>query len=210
MRIAKDYNLRMKRITLQVGRRFGKLTVLNAEPAYKGNSFTKLLCDCGNSRVIRNSSLLAGETASCGCIFRSRDGRSTCPIYASWKGMIARCNKANGHRYFARYGGRGITVDPTWLDFDRFHSWAISAGWQKGLTLERTDNDGNYCPSNVVWADRRVQARNRSDTKLSASDIPDIREHLNKGQTLASIAALYGVTPSNIWCIKSGHTWVGV
>ena len=44
-------------------------------------------------------------------------------------------------------------------------------------------------------------------SKLEASDIPAIRLALAGGETLQSIADRYGVTFSNISCIKRGITW---
>ena len=47
-----------------IGKKFGKLTVIE----YKGESFYKCKCECGNEKVIRRDSLITGNTQSCGCI----------------------------------------------------------------------------------------------------------------------------------------------
>lgn len=51
-----------------VGRRFGKLTVL--EPAANIGRYTawKCQCDCGSEITVRTNSLVTGKTKSCGCI----------------------------------------------------------------------------------------------------------------------------------------------
>lgn len=46
------------------GQRFGKLQALE----YKGESIWKCLCDCGEITFVSASSLLRGNTCSCGCI----------------------------------------------------------------------------------------------------------------------------------------------
>ena len=59
-----------------IGRRFGKLTVLECvEPVVSssGRSDVKYrcLCDCGKEVIVRGSSLRTGHTASCGCSRRT-------------------------------------------------------------------------------------------------------------------------------------------
>ncbi|EIZ78259.1 hypothetical protein WSK_3141 [Novosphingobium sp. Rr 2-17] len=64
---------------------------------------------------------------------------------------------------YHNYGGRGITVDPSWCGkggFDRFFAH-IGAKPDPDLTLDRIDNDKGYVPGNVRWATRQVQFRNR-------------------------------------------------
>jgi hypothetical protein len=47
------------------------------------------------------------------------------------------------------YGGRGISVCELWqTNFVAFKEWAESAGWKKGLQIDRRDNNGNYTPEN--------------------------------------------------------------
>lgn len=69
------------------------------------------------------------------------------PLYGPWAAMIQRCfNKNNGS--YARYGGRGISVCSEWRLFDNF-ARDMKAGYKKGLSLDRIDNDGNYAKDYV-------------------------------------------------------------
>ena len=78
--------------------------------------------------------------------------------------MKNRClNKKDEYKY-SRYGGRGIAICEEWLDFDAFCEWALSSGYAEDLTLDRLNNDGNYCPANCRWVPMSIQSKNRSST----------------------------------------------
>lgn len=72
------------------------------------------------------------------------------PLYSTWMGMKQRCLNPNTGRY-VDYGGRGIKICSEWMDIVKFVSWAVANGWNKGLTLDRKDNDGDYCPENCEF-----------------------------------------------------------
>jgi hypothetical protein len=84
------------------------------------------------------------------------------PAYQTWKGMKQRCDNPNADNY-ADYGGRGITYDPRWIDFNVF--LGDMGDRPKGMTLDRIDCNGNYTRENCRWADKLTQDNNRNSTR---------------------------------------------
>lgn len=94
------------------------------------------------------------------------------PNYAVWAGMKSRCSHPK-HPSYKNYGGRGITYDPRWEHFAEF---AKDMGMRpsKFHTIERVDNDGNYCKDNCIWATRHEQSMNRRKFKNNTTGSPGI------------------------------------
>lgn len=79
---------------------------------------------------------------------KEHHGYSKHILYKVWKGMKARCYNPNDIGYH-NYGGRGIIVCDEWKNSAKaFVEWAFKNGWEKGLQIDRRDNDGNYAPEN--------------------------------------------------------------
>lgn len=87
---------------------------------------------------------------------------SRSPTYHTWVAMINRCQNPNFTKY-PDYGGRGITVCGRWQTFINF---LTDMGERpKGKTLDRIDNDGNYCLKNCRWSTPKEQAANKRKRK---------------------------------------------
>lgn len=81
-------------------------------------------------------------------------------LYDIWRGLRQRCSNPKATNY-SLYGGRGISVCIEWEDYPTFRAWAMSHGYAAHLSIERDNVDGNYEPSNCLWADNTVQACNK-------------------------------------------------
>lgn len=80
-----------------------------------------------------------------------KHGLSRSKLYHVWLMMKQRCYNSRNKDY-KDYGARGITIYEEWInDFKVFHKWAISVGYEEGLTLDRINPNGNYEPNNCRW-----------------------------------------------------------
>jgi hypothetical protein len=148
--------------------RFGKLTVIYrvGEDDNVKYSRWKCTCDCGEITFVKTSNLTKGITKSCGCWNKEikpnfKHGKANTRLHHIWDTMKQRCLNSNNKKY-PNYGGRGILIYKEWInDFINFYDWAIDNGYEKTLTLDRIDVNGNYEPSNCRWVSQEIQQNNR-------------------------------------------------
>jgi len=95
-----------------------------------------------------------------------------------------RCTNPN-HKRYADWGGRGIK-----FEFSSYHEFMEEVGCKPlGYSLDRIDNNGNYCVGNVRWATRSTQQLNKRVRKTNRFGVTGVREVKAKGLVTPSYQA---------------------
>lgn len=186
------------------GRRYGRYTVIGRAESYiskSGTYQTRWLCrcDCGNERIVFAQALKSGHSKSCGCLQKetaTKHGQKYTRLYGIWHNMKWRCSNEHCQSY-PNYGGRGISVCAEWERFEPFMEWAMRNGYTDKLTLDRIDNDGDYCPNNCRWATAKEQANNRRNNHYITA--------FGETRTVSEWAKISGISRQAInWRINNG------
>lgn len=162
------------------GKRFGRLTAIRPMDSLN-NSRTKweCRCVCGNVCHPTANCLKRNNSKSCGCVRRETmkkvgESRKThggfgSITYSSWSAMKSRCynKKATGYE---NYGGRGIRVCIRWLSSYEAFLEDMGERPDTNHTLDRTDTNGDYGPSNCKWSTKTEQNQNKRSSKIYSID----------------------------------------
>lgn len=191
-----------------IGKRFGRLVAIDF--AYdKGRNKIRCLCDCGNIAYPTKTALIKGYTKSCGCLQKEvaanekyKHGFAHERLYHVWDGMKQRCVNPN-HIAYHQYGGRGIKVCKEWTDnYVVFREFMLTHGYDPEApfgecTIDRIDNDGDYCPENCRVISVQEQQINKGDVFSFILD--------GQRTTISGAARMRGITRSGIqYRLKKG------
>ncbi len=146
MRLIKDLGMQYPKPTSKQKRRYGLYECPDCGKHFKVNSYNvkyKNQHGCASCRGTR---------------LKTTHGMTGTISYNAWKNMMSRCYDIKNSHY-DRYGGRGITVCKEWHDFEVYNVWFQDTHID-GLTMDRTNNDMGYEPTNIKWKNMAHQAQN--------------------------------------------------
>jgi len=159
-----------------LGNKYNRLEVIDDLIYWEVGKRRKVLCRCSCSdkteKLVGLAQLINGNTKSCGCIQKEitvarnfkhgySERKNKDPLYDLWGNMCNRCLNEDNESY-KNYGGRNITICDKWrYNSKNFIEWCLENGWEKGLTIDRVNNDGNYEPGNCQFVTRQVNNENR-------------------------------------------------
>lgn len=153
------------------GKTFGRWDVISRNGSSKeGDPLWLCHCQCGVIKNVRGVSLRFGRSISCGCLKKEENMTALgecCKTseYVIWNGIKGRCYNINNKDY-KNYGGRGIKVCERWLGDEGYKNFLEDMGRRPSLnhTIDRGDNNGDYCKENCAWSTDYQQRRNRRDS----------------------------------------------
>jgi len=125
-------------------------------------------CQCGREVKAVIKDVKRGHNKSCGCARGEPETGMRVrhkPEYRTWLSMRQRCfNEKNwAYKY---YGEIGITVCDEWnKSFLTFYG-DMGDRPSPDHSIDRIDNDLNYCKENCRWATRSEQQRNKGHGRM--------------------------------------------
>lgn len=210
----------MRRIEYQAGQKINGLVFI--KETVKRNNIRRALfkCFCGNEFETQINKVRFGHTKSCSCLQKetvaamsTTHGMSNKTLYYVWKDMKYRCLNAKCKAY-KNYGGRGISIFNDWIETpDKFIEWASKNGWEKGLEMDRINNNGNYEPNNIRFISHAENSRNRRPVKANWDLVLDIRNTkllLGDQITNVELAQAFALSEKTISQIINNTRWVTV
>lgn len=152
------------------GEKIGSCIFLSESHVKKWVRYCIFLCDCGKEFTTRLSSVSTNKTTSCGCVgIKNRNAKvikhnmSRTPEYKTLYRCRSRCYNKKYPRY-KDWGGRGIRVCQEWLDsFETFYK-DMGPRPSEHHSLERIDNNKDYCKENCKWGTEEEQVDNKRNT----------------------------------------------
>lgn len=177
----------------RTGQVYGRLTIVSFHYIKRNgkaaHSYWNCICECGNSSSVESSSLVKGQTVSCGCYnrenrldkmgngFAFKHGLSEHPVYQKAGNAMERCLNSN-NKAFQNYGGRENS-EP----IEIYEPWRNDLGLMtkdilrligepptEDHQLDRDDNDRGYYPDNICWKTPEENCRNKRNTHNQAID----------------------------------------
>lgn len=164
------------------GMKFGQWIVIQKDFEMKRHQWL-CQCSCGRKDHIQQANLLNGISSRCkSCAMKgklTKHGHSKTSVYNIFYNMKYRCYSKT-HKNYPSYGGRGIKICDRWLK--NVENFINDMGPRPSIhhSVDRIDNNGDYCPENCKWATQKTQCKNRRNMNKMQIELNELKQKLKK------------------------------
>lgn len=155
------------------GNTYGRLVVINfSHKDGRGKTFWSCKCKCGNTKDVYSDKLKTGHTMSCGCIRRElirTHNESKTRFYRIWHSAKSRCGREKNYI--------SVSFSKAWIKYEKFkedmydeYIKHVNVYGEKNTTIDRINNNGDYCKENCRWATIKEQNNNMNKTRFIIHD----------------------------------------
>jgi hypothetical protein len=155
-----------------VWQKFNRLLIVWFDKFIGKYSYRICKCYCGNECSKRGSYVRNWHIKSCWCLLKEGNRKThwmrNTKFYWVRDSMRERCKNTN-NQYYKNYWWRWITYEPRRDKFENFRddmyeSYLEHKENNSYTSIERENNDGNYCKENCRWATKIEQEHNKRNT----------------------------------------------
>lgn len=162
-----------------IGETFGIYTIVEKieHKNSDGHSLYKGICkECGYERIAKYNDFKRYITNKCihvnvnGKFKKFKTDWYNIRLREIYNGMKERCYNINNKSY-RWYGAKNIKMCDEWINNPQsFNDWSVSNGYKDGLTINRKNEDKNYCPENCEWISLNDNSKYKSTTSMIEID----------------------------------------
>lgn len=190
-----------------------KLLIIDYYTKWSDKIYVDCLCDCWNIKKWIYLWKLKKWVKSCWCIRKWKQNRlkhwctiwwKKIKLYTIWSGIQQRCYDIRSKSY-KDYGWIWITCEREkykYFENDMYESYLehIEKFWKENTSLDRIDNNWNYCKENCRRATYKEQWNNRKNN----ISVYDLWERI----WLVDFCNKYNINYHKaLWLIKKWYTW---
>ena len=159
--------------------------IYRESPSWRKRIYEECICACWTIKFVSRENLRTWNSKNCWCVRKKRCAerwRSTrihwmadrTRPYTIYRWILARCNNKNSPAY-KRYWWRWIKCERKsfkefWDDMKESYEQHLKEFWEYETTIDRIDNNWNYCKENCKRTTRLEQMNNTcSNIKITYS-----------------------------------------
>jgi len=150
-------------------KKFWRLTIIEYAWSKWRYRMVKCICDCWNVVIKAITLIKQSKIRSCWCLKKEwnnlRHWMVWTQFYKKWENMYSRCNnKKRGDYYWKWITRKRVSFNDFYNDMYDSYKLHVGVHWKNDTTIDRIDNNWDYCRSNCKRSTIIEQANNKTNS----------------------------------------------